>query len=212
MGNSLQPHGHVEANKAIDVQAQGKEITCMICIEPFSRGKLFKNNERCVHPFCMDCIAKHIEIKVENNTGNIPCPALNCEQLLDPIFCRSIISEQLFVKWCDALCNSAVLEIQDRSYCPYQTCSALVINECKGKSVKKVQCPNCKQYFCFKCKTSWHAGYKCKENGQHRDRNDVLFGELVERNRWRRCHKCGHFIERVGGCRTIHRRLSCCSV
>ncbi|KAF1890177.1 hypothetical protein Lal_00025510 [Lupinus albus] len=187
--------------------------TCEICIEPLPLDKVFNNNNQCLHPFCLDCIAKYIEAKVEDNTANISCPALNCKQLLDPLFCRSIISNQLFDKWCETLCTSTVLNLENRSYCPNQHCSSLVINECKDEA-KKVKCPNCNKFFCFKCQIPWHAGYRCEESGQVnlRDGNDVLFGELVEIKKWCRCYKCGHCLERSGGCRLVQCRCKalCC--
>ncbi|KAJ1410465.1 Zinc finger, RING-type [Sesbania bispinosa] len=210
MGNSLQSlHRHREEDEGVNAIEEQliREGTCEICIELFTPETLFQNNNLCVHPFCVECIATYIETKIGENVGKIPCPALDCENQLDPVFCSSIISKQLFDKWCDALCNSAVLEIQNRTYCPNQLCSALVINECDDKSVKEVMCPNCKQYFCFKCQIPWHTGYRCHEVGQFRDRNDVLFGQLAERRRWSRCYRCGECLERAGGCRVIHCRL-----
>ncbi|KAK7264367.1 hypothetical protein RJT34_31974 [Clitoria ternatea] len=195
MGNSLQCPGHKEEKVSREM------TTCEICMEPFSDGKVFNNNNLCVHPFCLDCMAKYIEVKVEDNIGNIQCPALGCKQLLDPVFCSSIISKPLFEKWCDALCASTLLEVKHRSYCPYQDCSALVITECEY--VEKVKCPNCNRMFCFKCQIPWHAGYRCDESGQLMDTNDILFGQLIETKRWRRCHRCGQCIEHVGGCSLV---------
>ncbi|KAK7275363.1 hypothetical protein RIF29_16479 [Crotalaria pallida] len=212
MGNSLLHPKHREVNEGVVSQNQVMSpTTCEICIEPLPADKVFNNNNLCVHPFCLDCIAKYIEAKVEENVGNIPCPALNCKQLLDPLFCRSIISKQLFDKWCDTLCASIILNLGHRSYCPNPSCVALVINECKGQA-KRVQCPNCKNYFCFECQIPWHAGYRCEESGQLKDRNDVLFGELVERQKWCRCYKCGQCVERIEGCRWVQCRCRaiCC--
>ncbi|KAJ4952296.1 hypothetical protein NE237_029128 [Protea cynaroides] len=62
-----------------------KEIeTCEICIEPIMTQEMkFANNKRqCVHPFCTDCIAKYIQVKVEERLAKLPCPSLNCEELL----------------------------------------------------------------------------------------------------------------------------------
>ncbi|XP_059647632.1 E3 ubiquitin-protein ligase RSL1-like isoform X2 [Cornus florida] len=186
---------------------ESSTFACEICIEPMlsSSTNKFKNNNRCVHPFCTDCIMKYIQVKVDENVADVPCPSLNCEQLLDPLSSRPIVPTKLFEKWCDVLCESAVLGF-DRSYCPNQNCSALILNECGG-NVKRSKCPNCKRLFCFRCKIPWHTGYRCEEGGEMRNRNEVEFGLLVERNNWKRCPRCGHCIERFTGCRAIKCRL-----
>ncbi|XP_059643990.1 E3 ubiquitin-protein ligase RSL1-like [Cornus florida] len=207
MGNTVQKnqrnqerHPEEEESKEDDTST----FTCEICIEPMlsSSTKKFKNNKKCVHPFCTDCMMKYIQVKVEEDSvANVPCPALNCEQLLDPLSCRAVVPAKLFDKWCDVLCESAVLELE-RCYCPNPNCSALVVNECGG-NVKKSVCHNCKRPFCFHCKLPWHSGYPCEESGEIRNRNDVEFGILVERRNWMRCPRCLHCIERVIGCRSV---------
>ncbi|KAL3515127.1 hypothetical protein ACH5RR_022029 [Cinchona calisaya] len=173
-------------------------ITCEICIEPMiSPRQIFKSpNNKCgPHPFCKDCMIKYIQSKLDDNVSRIPCPALNCSQFLDPRSCRSLVGPQLFVKWCDSLCESAVMGYP-RCYCPNRNCSAMILNECGG-IVKKATCPNCKRPFCFQCKLPWHAGFRCEESGELRDRNDRAFGVLVEQKNWRRCPRCQHFVELI---------------
>ncbi|KAJ0092321.1 hypothetical protein Patl1_26638 [Pistacia atlantica] len=64
----------------------------------------------------------------------------------------------------------------ERSYCPNRNCRELVVNEC---------------------------GYGCEEGRNMRDRNDILFGQLVEKKAWIRCPGCGHCIEHRDGCFVI---------
>ena len=182
-------------------QEEDSNFTCEICTEPMLAIRKFKNGSLCKHPFCLDCIAKYIEVTVEESTGCIECPGLNCKQPLDPLSCRRIISKPIFEKWCDHLCDSTVLG-SESCYCPYRDCSVLVLNECMD-NLKKIKCPNCKKNFCFLCKIPWHAGYRCNESRHLRDRNDILVGELIEEKRWTRCYNCGHSVERVSGCRDI---------
>ncbi|KAJ4838047.1 hypothetical protein Tsubulata_037686, partial [Turnera subulata] len=123
-------------------QQEDSFFTCQICIEPTPSSKKFENGcSLCTHPYCLDCISKYIEVQVQSMTGNIRCPGLGCEHALDPLSCRPLVPEQVFVKWCDLLCESAVLgqlsQNQYSSYCPYQDCSALVLNEC-GNTTKKI--------------------------------------------------------------------------
>ncbi|KAG8655408.1 probable E3 ubiquitin-protein ligase RNF217 [Manihot esculenta] len=201
MGNKLQKPQEIERVGEHEQEEEDSNFTCEICIEPTESNRKFKNGGLCCHPFCLDCISKYINVKVEAITGNIECPGLNCKHALDPLSCRSIVSKQLFDKWCELLCDSVVLSFE-RCYCPYRDCSALVLNECKDK-LKKIKCPNCKKNFCFRCKLPWHAGYQCNESGQLRDSNDILIGELIEEKKWTRCYNCGHSVERVSGCRDI---------
>ncbi|KAF5747726.1 RING/U-box superfamily protein putative isoform 2 [Tripterygium wilfordii] len=204
MGNSLEKQIENSANTPRETENEDiSSFTCEICIEPMLESKKFKNKNHCTHPFCQDCIAKYIQVKVEEDGtisgGNINCPGLNCPYLLDPLSCRAMISQGVFLRWCDLLCESSVLEFERRSYCPNRDCLELVVNECGG-TVRKTNCPKCKQEFCFHCKTQWHAGFGCQEI---RDRNDILFGELMERMKWRRCPHCGHCVERLHGCSVV---------
>ncbi|XP_024458676.2 E3 ubiquitin-protein ligase RSL1 isoform X2 [Populus trichocarpa] len=202
MGNTTQKSQETEVEEPGQLQQEeDSNFTCEICIEPMLAIRKFKNGSLCKHPFCLDCIAKYIEVKVEETTGCIECPGLNCKQLLDPLSCNCIISKPIFEKWCDHLCDSTVLG-SESCYCPYQDCSVLVLNECRDK-LTKIKCPNCKKSFCFLCKIPWHAGYQCNESRHLRDRNDILVGELIEEKKWTRCYNCGHSVERVSGCRDM---------
>ncbi|PWA58376.1 hypothetical protein CTI12_AA397620 [Artemisia annua] len=190
-------------------QEEEETFTCEICIEPVKLPiSDFKNSNRCIHPFCTDCMIKYIQVKLEDNVSDIKCPATTCDHSLDPLSCRPKLTHQLFNKWCDVLCESTVLEV-DRVYCPNMECSGLILNECgearEGNNLKRCECPYCKQPFCFKCKVSWHVGYSCDET---RDLNDVAFRVISESEGWKRCPKCSHCIERTGGCHTITCRYS----
>ncbi|KAH9783265.1 RING-type domain-containing protein [Citrus sinensis] len=167
-------------------------------------SKKFKNKSRCTHPFCQECIAKYIQVKVQDdNTAKIECTGLECKHDLDPFSCKPIIPSSVFSKWCDVLCEDYVLGFE-RSYCPNTNCMALVVNECeRNGTLKKAQCPSCKQWFCFQCKLKWHAGYRCEESGNLRDPNDIMFGQLVETMNWTRCPGCGHCVERKNGCSVV---------
>ncbi|PIN00358.1 Ubiquitin--protein ligase [Handroanthus impetiginosus] len=181
-------------------EEENQEFTCEICIEPtLISDKKFRNTNKCSHPFCTDCMIKYIRVKLDDeNVGSIKCPAYNCDHTLDPHACSSLIGPALFVRWCDVLCEEAIVGF-DRCYCPYRNCNALIVNECGG-NVKRSNCPNCRRLLCFECKTVWHAGFGCEESGQFRDRNDVALGRLVEQKKWKRCPRCRHFVELTEGC------------
>ncbi|KAJ4723631.1 RBR-type E3 ubiquitin transferase [Melia azedarach] len=210
MGNSLQkPTYQTLENPQKEEENIASSFTCEICIELTAANNKFKNKNLCSHPFCENCIAHHIEAKIEDNTAKIRCPGLDCPHILDPISCKPLISENLFTKWCDLLCENYVLHFE-RSYCPNKNCNALVVNECERKGrVKKAQCPICSQWFCFQCKLGWHAGYGCEEARNFRDPNDIAFGQLVEERSWARCPSCGHCVELIDGCRYTFCRLVC---
>lgn len=204
MGNTQQ-----KSPQKQEIPQQEEEIattfTCEICIEPVSStAKKFKNQAKCVHPFCLDCIVKYIAVKTQENVSQIKCPALDCEHYLDLLSCKPIIPYQLFDKWSELLCEYLLLGF-DRCYCPNRDCSALIVTECGG-NVGKSKCPNCKRLFCFRCKSGWHAGYACAETGELRGADDVAFGVLAERKKWKRCPTCQHFVELIEGCAIVRCR------
>ncbi|MCL7050519.1 hypothetical protein MKW94_011617 [Papaver nudicaule] len=191
-------------------------FTCEICTEPVPQNEKFKNMEAsgCSHPYCTDCVAKYIETKVmHHNMSDIKCPNTNCVVLLDALSCRSILSKKVFEKWCRVLCESAVLLdaskggfVHGRCFCPNRNCSELILNECEGNksNVKRSDCPNCKEVFCFSCMIPWKENHQCRRQASGdtaidigMDRNDVLFMEMVKRKKWVRCPNCNLCIQRV---------------
>ncbi|XP_043705413.1 probable E3 ubiquitin-protein ligase RNF217 [Telopea speciosissima] len=211
MGNTQaqQTSTDSSSSKTPDQKEEEEEsrITCEICIEPIPGNKKFKNKKRCAHSFCTDCIAKYIEAKMEEDASEVKCPGLHCEKPLDPISCRSILPQRQFERWCDVLCETAVLK-WERVYCPYQDCSALILNECGERNVKKTKCPNCKKLLCYLCKIPWHEGVDCERTVEMRERNEILFAELAQRRKWTRCPICKHCVELVSGCPVVRCRFA----
>ncbi|KAJ4723630.1 RBR-type E3 ubiquitin transferase [Melia azedarach] len=185
-------------------EENGRSFTCEICLEPMAADNKFKNKNLCSHPYCKDCIAKHIEFKIQYNTAKIYCPGgRHCKQILDPISCKPLIPENLFTKWCDLLCEDN-LKWFERTYCPNRNCGALVVNECERKGkVKKAKCAMCKQWFCFQCKVRWHAWRRCADSRRFRDPNDIAFEKLLKEKTWVTCPCCGHCVEHTYGCLII---------
>ncbi|KAL4632313.1 hypothetical protein ACB092_04G041000, partial [Castanea dentata] len=169
--------------------------TCEICTELKSSKEMFRNKNRCVHSICTDCIVKHINAKVEDKVAKIKCPNwFNCRQVLDLHTCQKIIPKSLFVKWCDLLCSLAIPSGK-RSYCPNKKCLELVINECGG-TVKRSECPKCKQLYCFQCNVPWPECNNC----QRFEKDDKMFKKLAVSKRWIKCPTCNYYVERIGGC------------
>ncbi|MCL7029394.1 hypothetical protein MKW94_004114 [Papaver nudicaule] len=193
--------------------ASATNFTCEICTEAVPLNEKFKNMEAsgCSHPYCRNCVAKYIETKVmHHNMSDIKCPNTSCVVLLDASSCRSVLSKKVYEKWCRVLCESAVLLdaskggfVHGRSFCPNRKCSELILNECEGtkSNVKRSDCPNCKEVFCFSCMIPWKENHQCRQASGDTiidigmDRNDVLFMEMVKRKRWVRCPNCNNCVE-----------------
>ncbi|KAK4733139.1 hypothetical protein R3W88_007400 [Solanum pinnatisectum] len=142
-------------------------FTCDICVdEKFATNDMFKILG-CNHSYCKNCIAKHISSKLQENISRISCPVTSCNGQMEPHNCRSILPNDVFVRWGDVLCESMILEYE-KFYCPFKDCSALFIDECAGVEnmvvvITQLKCPECKRLFCAKCKVPWYSGFVCEE-------------------------------------------------
>ncbi|KAL0376173.1 UNVERIFIED_CONTAM: hypothetical protein Scaly_0734900 [Sesamum calycinum] len=202
MGNALQTPSQIlpPQQQPQQQEEENQEFTCEICIEPTSNAdKKFTNTNRCSHPFCTDCMIKYIRVKLDDdNVGHIKCPAFNCDHTLDPLACASLVGPSLFVRWCDVLCEAAIVGF-DKCYCPHRNCNALILNECGGMRRSRIA-RIVKDGF---KKSIWHAGFGCEESAVLRDRNDMAFGILVEQKKWKSCPRCRHFVELLEGCKIV---------
>ncbi|PHU19021.1 hypothetical protein BC332_10172 [Capsicum chinense] len=182
---------------------------CEICVDEKPMTQNFKIMG-CNHSYCHACTINYIASKLQQNITRISCPVPGCIGNYEPHYCRSILPKQVFDRWGDALCESMILE-SDKFYCPYKTCSALLINENRGRilSNKGSKCPNCKKLFCPNCKVPWHKGFSCEEfqklqENDEGGRDDIALLKLAKRRRWQRCPRCRIYVARTKGCPHMH--------
>ncbi|KAF7813974.1 E3 ubiquitin-protein ligase RNF144A [Senna tora] len=180
---------------------------CEICMDTKPIQEMFRNNNTCAHMFCTECTASHVAAKLQENISMVRCPHPECRGMLDPLLCRSIIPEEVFGRWENALCENVVLGSQ-KFYCPFKDCSAMMVDEGgDGEVVTSSECPNCNRLFCAQCKVGWHAGVECGEFQRlkkgEREKEDLMLMELAKNKRWRRCPQCRFYVEKNQGCHHI---------
>ena len=116
MGNIQQKKGRDERDIELELyvqnmcrahNGQGNPVfTCQICVKPMQSNQIFNNKNKCAHAVCKDCIAKYIQDKIDtkDKVPNIQCPGLNCNQFLDPLFCRKRIQKPRSFSWTSSIC------------------------------------------------------------------------------------------------------------
>ncbi|KAK8258852.1 hypothetical protein V6Z11_D13G017200, partial [Gossypium hirsutum] len=132
----------------------------------------------------------------------IQCPVTDCDGVLDPDFCSEILPRDLFNRWGKALCESALLA-SEKFYCPYQDCSALLVNDGE-KSIQRSRCPLCKRVFCVQCNVAWHSGVDCNKFQKLKTLgSDAMFVNLATRKKWRQCPNCKMLVGKSFGCHHV---------
>ncbi|WOG94165.1 hypothetical protein DCAR_0313458 [Daucus carota subsp. sativus] len=177
-------------------------FTCDICVEqkPFKESFPVKG---CTHYYCSDCVHKYVELKLQFNITQIPCPDSGCNGLLELEHCQSILPPEVFNRWGDALCEALIL-VSPKFYCPFKDCSEPLIQDADSNGIVESECPSCRRLFCAKCKVPWHSGIKCVEfqklHKNERESGDIMLMQLAKKNKWTRCPKCKFYVERSEGC------------
>ncbi|TYG35865.1 hypothetical protein ES288_D13G017600v1 [Gossypium darwinii] len=142
------------------------------------------------------------EIYVEAKPLDISFNIKDCEGVLDPDFCSEILPRDLFNRWGKALCESALLA-SEKFYCPYQDCSALLVNDGE-KSIQRSRCPLCKRVFCVQCNVAWHSGVDCNKFQKLKTLgSDAMFVNLATRKKWRQCPNCKMLVGKSFGCHHV---------
>ncbi|CAA0842152.1 RING/U-box superfamily protein [Striga hermonthica] len=177
---------------------------CEICADEKPKEESFPILG-CHHSYCADCVRNYVGAKLQDNVVSIKCPVSGCKGSLEPQHCRSILPEQVFNRWGDALCEAVILATE-KFYCPFKDCSALLVDERKGKNevIAESECPNCNRLFCAKCRVPWHSGVTCKEfeglKKGERTREDIMLMSLAKNKKWMRCPQCSIYVEKITGC------------
>jgi E3 ubiquitin-protein ligase RNF144 len=182
-------------------KSKNMEFDCKICTKTKTTGDAFYLSG-CSHSYCSDCVVSYIRYKLEHKIINIMCPVPGCRGWFEPEFCRSILPTEVFERWDKALCED-LFNVREKFYCPFADCSALLIND-GTEEVRASECPNCRRYFCAKCRVPWHDGIECSDfeklNADERGKEDVMLMKLAKDMKWRRCPNCRFYIAKSMGC------------
>ncbi|RVW49086.1 putative E3 ubiquitin-protein ligase RNF217 [Vitis vinifera] len=203
-----------ESGKKVGEPSQGRFRfygMCEICCERKESTGMFRN-EGCRHSVCTDCISKHVEVKIESNSGMILCPGMDCRGVLDPERCRGFLPKTVVERWEKAIIETLILD-SEKFYCPFKDCSAMLLND-NAEAVmmmRESECPHCRRLFCVQCRVPWHSGMECREvqrlNADERGREDMLLKKLAEEKKWKRCPQCKFYVEKIEGC--VHLTCRC---
>ena len=199
----------------IDLEAGESSLSfCEICAERKENDQMFKT-ESCVHSFCNDCISRHVATKVQDNIRIVTCPGLSCRAVLEMDTCRPVLTRGVIDRWENALCEE-MINASQRFYCPFKDCSALLVDDNEGETIRESECPFCHRLFCAQCSVPWHPGVDCDEyqrlNEDERGREDLMVRELAKDKQWGRCPKCKFYVERTEGCPHMVCRSVCLSL
>ncbi|KAL5077249.1 hypothetical protein RYX36_016233 [Vicia faba] len=136
---------------------------CGICFHSKPDPDMFKSNS-CNHSFCVDCISKYMDSEINNNMVKVICPNPNCYMKLKPEHLENIMPSEFFDRWEFAKYTSKI-PLEQKTYCPYENCSILLVNDNYGGEVvvTSCECPYCHRLFCAKCRVPWHAEMNCQE-------------------------------------------------
>jgi E3 ubiquitin-protein ligase RNF144 len=191
---------------AVDAQ---RNHPCSICMEPMAPAAAHRGAAACAHAFCGACLSGHVRAKLESGgaagSGAVRCPDASCAAALDPELCRGALPSELFERWCRALCESLFLGAR-RTYCPFRDCSEMMVADDDGgeESVTQSECQGCRRLFCARCCVPWHAGVSCEEFARlgegERAREDLLLVEAAREANWKRCPRCGFYVDKSSGC------------
>jgi len=189
---------------------------CGICFDDgFTEMVLYESstiNGPC-HSFCIDCFKRHAEISVKERKLNfdhdgtyLPCPICqtetknwNCHILYlagDSIYnlFQKVSTEYTIVK-----------NLKNGIICPNPKCGAGFESDIDyiGASIK---CPECKYYFCTKCKMAAHPlKSKCEKGETPDDTKSLLF-----LNNMKHCPFCDTPSEKSDGCNHIICQMPSC--
>ncbi|KAL3131227.1 hypothetical protein ABBQ38_000525 [Trebouxia sp. C0009 RCD-2024] len=204
--------------------------SCTICLEDVPQTNIHVIGG-CLHRFCTTCLQTHIHSKLEDRQFPIPCPHPSCTTAITTDECdmtlRSSQDRQLLAQ----LAAEASIPEACKFYCPYPTCSSLMVAEQTGPNTS-AECPACHRLLCLWCRTpctpakhvekprkaskqarshgsSSHSSSSSQQDQQQQaaKTDDGSLMQLAKQCRWRQCQRCKHMIELAHGCN--HMKCRC---
>lgn len=183
--------------------------TCSICFEDTDVSQIFSVDE-CLHRYCFSCMRKHVEAKL-HNAVEVKCPDIECNSMMKVDTCEKFLDTNL-VSLMTYRMKEMSVPAEERVYCPYPRCSALmsrteVLNYSKAfvgaEHSGARKCIKCQYYFCIECGVPWHYNMSCTDFmsfNRNRPHEDGKLKSLAKAKAWQQCIKCKNMVELASGC------------
>lgn len=174
-------------------------------MEDFS-GKITAtcNHERDV---CKKCVGRTIDLEVngKGNSTKILCPHTGCASELAHSDVQREATPAVFERFDQLLLRKMLQEEPCFRWCAHGTCGSGQIVEDLNLSNAGwntfLRCHQCHQRTCVYHRCVWHTERTCKQyEADGRNSDEVGLLQYFEREGVKRCPKCGHAIEKNGGC------------
>ena len=162
----------------------------------------------CGHAYCLPCFYMYLFVSAES--GQFPLRCAGCD---DPVLMEDVqwvLRENYAdLQW---FINRSVSSMVDKHSDEYNHCSSpdcKLIYACKPQGGNtKFDCPACGEVTCRSCRVPYHEGEACWLYRIKSSKNEYELALLdwMREDQQNRgvCPKCGHGIEKDGGCNKIH--------
>lgn len=191
------------APKMASLDDEEEDVECSICMVDIRRKEL--TSISCGHAFCNDCWFEYVKEKIEQGQSTIPCPALDCEILVDELTVTTLLdSHDDLMKRYNFLASKAfVEESKDMKWCPAPGCE-YAVRLTAGSAFGSAGCPvlcKCGHSFCFLCQNNAHLPVSCDMLAAwlKKCQDDSETANWISSNT-KECPKCQITIEKNGGC------------
>lgn len=192
----------------IRIHMPAEKKTCGICFDTdFNAEQMFCVTS-CGHEFCVECVKRHIEVRVFEGDVHIRCPCYYyCKSKLTFESCVHLLTPKLRAIWKQSLEEEWSVPAIERVYCPNPKCSTLMLKTRLSKQEDGSMrcCFKCWEPFCIDCKAPWHKNLSCEDYKRLCPilTVDVVLNVVANQRNWRQCNNCKHLIERSGGCNRV---------
>ena len=191
----------------VDMSTYSQTLTCAICMDENFAFRLIRLP--CMHHWCFSCFQAGFDAACDSN-DLLTC----CTKRISMSLISDVLEENDNEQWKRYRRTLAMQMLDDALFCPYSSCgelmgpfgqliraSSLLFAKCPGGGNNTLKCVSCEQNVCVKCRSVQHGGL-C-----HTDNEKGLKLYMREFD-VRRCPKCGHGIEKNGGC--SHMKCQAC--
>ena len=163
----------------------------------------------CGHVYCLSCFYMHLFVSAEGGQFPLRCASCNDPVLMEDV--RSVLREdQADLQWFINRNVSSMVAKHSNEYnhCSSPDCNLVYACQPPGGTNNKFECPACGMVTCRSCRVPYHEGEACwlYRMNNNKDEYELALLEWMREDIENRglCPRCGHGIEKDGGCNNIH--------